>query len=296
MEIMGVLQSIIGGIGEGSTYALLGLSFVLIFGQLRICSVLHGDIAILGAYFAFWSFTLWGIDPFLSFAYSLPALFVIGYLAQKYLLKSFMAMETWKGRFQGQIIVTWGLALIIMALEYIFWSGTYRSLTTGYRFLAFSVGGLCFPITRILAIVACLVILFVVSLALRKTGLGNSIRACSFDRKTAMLMGIDYRKTCSIAFGISAVIAVIAGVFFALDHRLSPALGMGLTFKGWAAVIVGGMGSIAGAVMAGFILGVTEALTAYFWFPALKEVGLFGVLIAILIFRPGGLIRGRGER
>ena len=152
MEIAGLLQTILGGIGEGSIYALLGLSFVLIFGKLKICSVLHGDLAVLGAYTAYWSFALWKVDPFLSLVYALPLFFGGGYLIQRYFMKPFMAMETWKGRYQGQIMVTWGIALVIMALEYIFWTGTYRTTATDYRNLAFSLGGITLPFVHILSI------------------------------------------------------------------------------------------------------------------------------------------------
>ena len=291
MEIVGLLQTILGGIGEGSIYALLGLSFVLIFGKLKICSVLHGDLAVLGAYAAYWLFALWKVDPFLSLVFSLPLFFVGGYLVQRYSMKPFMAMETWKGRYQGQIMVTWGIALVIMALEYIFWTGTYRTTSTDYRNLAFSLGGITLPFVHLLSITSLFAIYILTNYLLRKTGLGMSLRACSDNRTAAMLAGINYHKICSLAFGISAAISVIAGVFFGLTHQITPSLGLALTFKGWVAVIMGGMGSLGGTIAAGLLLGVIESLTAYLWIPALKEASLYGALLLVLIAKPEGLFQ-----
>jgi len=291
MGIEGLVQTIIGGLGEGSIYALLGLSFVLIFGKLRICSVLHGDLSVLGAYTAFWSFTLWKVDPFISMIYALPLFFGGGYLVQRILLKPFMAMETWKGRYQGQIMVTWGTALVILAFEYIFWTGTYRTLATEYRNLAFPLGGIAFTFVHLISIGSVFGIFFFITILLKKTGLGISLRACSDDRTSAMLAGINYHGICSVTFGVSAAIAVIAGIFYALTHQITPSLGISLTFKGWVAVIMGGMGSLGGVIAAGLLLGVIESLTAYLWIPALKEATLFGVLILILIAKPEGLFQ-----
>lgn len=289
MELAGLIQTILGGIGEGSIYALLGLSFVLIFGKLKICSVLHGDLSILGAYAAYWSLTLWGIDPFLSLIYTIPLFLAGGYLVQKILLKPFMAMETWKGRYQGQIMVTWGVSLVILALEYIFWSGTYRTVSTGYRNTAIHVGGLTLPIVHLASVFSLIVIYVLITALLNKTGLGVSLRACSDNRTAAMLAGIKYHRICGLAFGMSASISVIAGVFYSLTHQITPSLGFDLTFKGWVAVIMGGMGSLPGAIAAGILLGVIESLTAYLWIPALKEATLFCALLLILIIKPEGL-------
>jgi len=291
MAIEGLIQTIIGGIGEGCIYSLLGLSFVLIFGKLRICSVLHGDLAVLGAYGAFWIFTLWKVDPFISLIVLVPLFFILGYLIQNFPLKPFMAMETWKGRYQGQIMVSWGIALVVMALEYIFWSGTYRTMSTGYRNLAFQIRGMTITFVQIVSIGSILLIYFVLTFLLKRTGLGISLRACSDNRTGAMLAGINYHWICALTFGISAGIAVVAGTFYALTHQITPSLGLGLTFKGWVAVIFGGMGSLGGVIAAGLLLGVIESLTAYLWIPALSEMTLFAALILVLILKPEGLFQ-----
>jgi len=188
-------------------------------------------------------------------------------------------------------MVTWGIGLVIMALEYIFWTGTYRTTATDYRNLAFSLGGITLPFVHLLSIASLFGLYLLITYLLKRTGLGISLRACSDNRTAAMLAGINYHRICSLAFGISAAISVVAGVFFGLTHQITPSLGLALTFKGWVAVIMGGMGSLGGTIAAGLLLGVIESLTVYLWIPALKEAALYGALILVLIAKPEGLFQ-----
>jgi branched-chain amino acid transport system permease protein len=285
----GLTQTVLGGVGTGAIYALVGLSFALVFGRLKICSYLHGDLAVLAAYFAFWTFSRLGIDPFISLILLIPFFFMIGYVVQKLFMRPFMSMEIWQGRYQAQVMVTWGIGMFLMALEFILWSGTYRIMGVAYRNNVLEIGTFRVPVVHILAVAAVLVIFLLLNLLLKKTSLGIALRACSDDRVTAMLTGINYQSVCALTFGISASIAVIAGVFFALTNQISPALGLTLTFKGWIAVIIGGMGSLGGVIFAGIIIGLVEALTSFLWIPALKEAVLFLLLLTLLIAKPSGL-------
>lgn len=290
MTFTGLLQSFLGGIGVGSIYALLGLSFALIFGRLNICSVLHGDLAILAAYGIYWLFTLWNINPIITALLLISIFFMLGYLMQSTILKPFMSMEIWKGRYQGQVMVTQGTGMIIMALEFMFFTGTFRTLATDYRNKAIPLGTVKLSVVHLMALISLAILVILLNLILKKTKLGISLRACSDDRTTAMLTGINYDRVCNIAFGLSSSIAVIAGLFYALSYPITPSLGMELTLKGWVAVIVGGMGSIGGIVIAGFIVGLIESLISYFWIPAYKEAVLFIVLIIFLVTKPEGLM------
>lgn len=289
MTLTGLVQSILGGIGVGSIYALLGLSFALIFGRLYICSVVHGDLTILAAYGMYYMFSSLGVNPIITGIILLPVFFFIGYFMQQTILRPFMSMDIWKGRYQGQVMVTQGTGMIIMALGYMFFTGTYRTIAAPYRNASLDIGNLKLSVVQIMSVVALAIVVFFLNYMLKKTRFGISLRACSDDRTTAMLTGIDYDKLCNIAFGISAAIAVVAGLFYALTFPITPSLGMELTLKGWVAVIIGGMGSIGGIVTAGFIIGLVEALTSYLWIPAYKEALLFLGLLIFLVIKPGGL-------
>lgn len=285
----GLIQTLLGGIGSGAIYGLMGLSFALIFGKLKICSYMNGDLSILAAYGCFWAFSYFNIDPFITALVICPLFFVAGYFVQAVFMKPFMAMEIWQGRYQSQVMVTWGLGMCIMAVEYMLWSATYRSIGVSYRNSVVRVSGISAPYVDIWSVVAMLVILAAVHLLLKKTTLGISLRACSNDRVSAMLSGINYQRVCAITFGLSGIIAVIAGLFYTLTSQITPSVGMDLTFKGWMAVIIGGMGSLGGSIVAGILMGLVEALTSYFWIPALKEVVLFVGLLILLIVKPSGL-------
>ncbi len=293
MELTGLIQTIFGGIGVGSIYALLGLAFALVFGRLKICSYMHGDLAILAAYMGFFLFNTLGVDPFLSLIVLLPIFFFLGYYIQTIFMKPFMSMEVWQGRYQAQIMVTWGIGMCIMAAEFMIWSGTYRIISVPYRNTTLAFANITIPIVHILSVASLVVIYTVLNYVLKKTDLGISFRACSVDRVTAMLTGINYQRICAIAFGISSSIAVVAGTFYALTNQITPAIGLELTFKGWVAVIIGGMGSLGGVILAGLLVGLVESLTSYFWIPALKEAVLFVGLLILLITRPGGLFKSR---
>ena len=288
MEV-GLLQTIIGGIGTGAIYALLGLSFVIVFGKLKICSYMHGDLAILAAYIGFTGFTVFLIDPFLSLIVIVPFYFFIGYFIQTVFMKPFMKLEVWQGRYQSQVMVTWGLAMCIMAMEYFLWTGTYRSIAVPYRNSTIIFGDLRLKIVHALAIGSVIIIYILLNIILKKTELGISFRACTDDRTTALLTGINYHKVCAIAFGLSSSIAVFSGLFYALINPITPAIGLVITFKGWVAVIISGMSSIGGVIVAGIIIGLVESLTSYYWVPALKEAVLFFALIVMLVIKPSGL-------
>lgn len=201
-----------------------------------------------------------------------------------------MSLDVWKGRYQGQVMVTQGTAMIIMALEFMVWTGTYRTLGVPYRNSAINLGSLKLSIVHLMSFVALICLVLILNYILDKTRYGISLRACSDDRTTAMLTGIDYNKISNVSFGISAVISVVAGLFYALSFALTPSLGMDLTLKGWVAVIVGGMGSISGIVVAGLLVGLVESLSSYFWIPAYKDAVLFIGLLIFLVVKPAGLM------
>ncbi len=295
MNLTGIIQTIIGGIGSGTIYALLGLSFTLVFGRLKICSVLHGDLALFAAYISYTLFTRLGMDPFVSLIITVPVFFFIGYLVQDVFMKPFMKLDTWKGRYQGQVMTTWGIGMCIMAIEYFIFSGTYKTLNVAYRNKSVAFGNVYVPVVSIIILAVTIAVVIFIEMLLKKTSLGIQIRACSSDRTTALLSGINYEKVCALTFGISGSLAALAGTFYALRNQLGPAEGFNMTFLGWVAVIIGGMGSLKGALLAGLLMGVIESVEAYLGVPALQKAVLYIVLIVFLIFRPNGIFRKAAE-
>jgi branched-chain amino acid transport system permease protein len=289
MDITGFVQSLLGGIGTGTIYALLGISFTLIFGRLKICSVLHGDLAVLSAYLCFALYTYLGVDPFISILGIAPLFFFLGYGVQAAFMKPFMKLETWKGRYQGQVMVSWGLGMSVMAIEYFIFGGQYKTLDVAYRNQTVSLGDIHIPITHLLALAAVVILIAALEVILKKTSLDMKIRACSSDPQTAKLTGINNDKVAALTFGISSVLAAVAGMFFALTNQLGPAYGFDLTMLGWVAVIIGSMGNLKGAAVAGILMGIIQSLTSYVWLPGFNQAMLYVVLLLILVVRPKGL-------
>lgn len=291
MNAAGILQTIIGGLGSGTVYALLGISFTLIFGRLKICSVMHGDVALLGAYIGYAVFSGLGIDPIVSLIVIIPLFFGFGFLVQHFMLNRFMNLETWKGKYQGQIMVTFGLAMVIMALEYFIFTGTYKTVDVSYRNTTVQIGEVFIPVVSIISLIITILIVVFLELLLGKTNLGIKIRACSADRISSQLAGINYTRVCDVAYGISFAVAGVAGVFYSLRNPLGPSEGLDLTFLGWVAVIIGGMGDLKGSLIAGLLMGIIENMTTYLWLPAYSQVVLYLVLLVFLIFRPNGMFQ-----
>ena len=297
MNFLGFLQSLLGGIGTGTIYALLGLSCSLILGRLQICSVVHGDLTILAGYLCYQAFRMFGIDPFITLIVLITLFFLIGYWIQNIFMKPFMKLETWKGRYEGQVMVSWGIGMCIMAVEYFLFSGTYKTLNVPYRNATVNIGSIAIPVVHIIAFILTIVLIAAVELILKKTNLGIRIRACSSDTTTAKLTGIPVNRICAITFGISSSLAAVAGVIYALTNSLSPAEGFDLTFLGWVAVILGTMGNLKGAVAAGILMGIVQAMTIYFWIPNLATAMIYIVLLIILVAKPNGLFyRKKNER
>ncbi len=212
-------------------------------------------------------------------------------------MKPFMKLETWKGRYEGQVMVSWGIGMCIMAVEYFLFSGTYKTLNVPYRNATVNIGSIAIPVVHIIAFILTIVLIAAVELILKKTNLGIRIRACSSDTTTAKLTGIPVNRICAITFGISSSLAAVAGVIYALTNSLSPAEGFDLTFLGWVAVILGTMGNLKGAVAAGILMGIVQAMTIYFWIPNLATAMIYIVLLIILVAKPNGLFyRKKNER
>lgn len=290
-SLSGIIQTIVGGLGTGTVYALLGISFTLIFGRLKICSVMHGDLAIFAAYIGYFSFSTLGIDPCVSLLVIIPVFFFLGYWIQEVFLAKFMELETWKGKYQGQIMVTFGLAMIIMATEYFLFTGTNKTVSVSYRTATILVGDIYVHVVTIISFLATIALVIFLELLLRKTNLGIQIRACSVDRVSSQLAGVNYSKVCAITFGISAAVSGVAGVFYSLRNPLGPSGGMEITFLGWVAVIIGGMGDLKGALLAGLLMGIVQNLVSYLWLPAYQEGALYLVLLIFLVVRPNGIFQ-----
>jgi branched-chain amino acid transport system permease protein len=280
-----LLQSVLSGVLVGGVYALIGIGLTMIFGVMRVINFAHGDLLMLGMYFTWIIFTWLGIDPFVSILLTAPALYLWGALLQKAFINRILGALP-----QNQILLTIGLGLVMSNAVMLAFTSDYRILTTSYSSSSFNVGPVSVSIPLAISFAITAVITGLLGWFLLKTDTGQAIRATAQDREAAQLMGINVARTSVMAFGIGSALAGTAGALIAPTYYIYPQVGSAFTLKAFVIVVLGGMGSVVGATLGGLIVGVTESLAAVYVASGLKELVVFVVFLAVLLFKPAGLL------
>lgn len=278
------LQILINGLLLGGLYVIAALGFSLVWGVMNIINLAHGAFIMLGAYITFWLFRLCGIDPFLSIPVSMLALFVLGYLIQRYVINYVVTAQIFM-----LLILTFGLDIFIMNLAIAAWTADFRSVTPEYSGSGWQYGLISIAYIRLAIVAVALLLTAALALFLRKTKLGSAIQATSLDREAAQLVGINIGSIYAITFGIGAALAGAAGSLVATTYTISPTMGGPLTLKAFVICILGGLGSVSGVILGGLVLGIAESVGAIVIGPGYQDAVSFLVLVVILIVRPEGL-------
>jgi len=278
------LQSLVSGVLTGSLYAMIGVGLTVVFGVMRIINLAHGDLVMLGMYGAFWSHVLWRIDPFVSLLLWVPLMFLGGMLIYRFLLRSIIP-----GGELNTLLYTAGLSLLIANLALFSWTGDYRTIKLPYAITPLRPFGIAVPIPLALAFVLAAAITLALYLFLARTDLGRAIRATSQNAEAAALMGIDVGRVAMVTFGLGSALAGAAGVLLGPSLYLYPTVGEILIAKCFVIVVLGGLGSVAGAIAGGILLGLVESLGAVYVSVAYKDTIGFVIFLLVLLFRPSGL-------
>lgn len=289
------IQTLISGFLLGGLYALIALGMALIMGVMRIINLAHGDIMMFAMYIAFWLYSFFGIDPYVSVFIAAPVLFVFGMGVQKYLLTPVMKVESILPH--NQVIMTVGIAMVLSNLATVFFTGNYRSVPVSYASSAWYLTDiwknspieLSLSLPWTLSFVIAVIITIGLWIFLGKTDMGKSIRATSQDLDAALLMGVNVNRTRILTFGIGCALVACAGCLFIPIYYLYPSLGRQFTNVGFVITVIGGMGSTNGAVIGGLILGIFESMTATYIGMGWAPVGRFIIFVIALIFLPGGV-------
>jgi branched-chain amino acid transport system permease protein len=272
-------QSVLSGLFVGGLYGLLGLGLSLSWGLLRLINLAHFALVFLGAYLTYSMSSALGLDPFWSLLIVPPAFFGLGVLCQA-LFARFGVTQF------SSLLVTFGLTVIVESLIQWVWTADYRRLESAYGRASWRVGGLFVPVSDLAALVAAVVLAVLTWAWLRYTWVGKGLRACAEDPQIAAAFGVNYRRLALLLSGLGAAFAGVAGVFVALVYTLAPAqiyAWIGVVF---AAVILGGLGNPLGPLLAGLVIGVSEALTMALTAPAWAPLVSFTLLILVLLLRP----------
>ena len=279
-----VLQAAVLGILTGGVYALMASGLTLIFGVMRIINVGHGALVVLGAYLSFALFRSFHIDPFLSLVVTMPLMFALGVALQ---LAFIRPLKT--DREALSVLVTYAIALGVEGVLGYFFSTNYVQLRAWYETASFPIFGFRITYIYLFGFVLCLAILGALFLMLYRTAFGGAIRATMLNRTAAQLIGIDVDQVAALAFGVGVATAAAGGVVFGITNAFNPGSHYDLISRLLTIIVLGGLGSLRGAVVAALIMLVTEDITAVLVSPVWANFVFFVILVAVLIARPQGL-------
>lgn len=277
-------QTLVNGLLIGSIYALVAVGLTLIYGVLRITNFAHGEFLMLGIYVAFFAYTLFGIDPYLSIPIAVVLVFSLGALIQRFLVQKVLDEHP-----MNQIILLVGISTLLVGLVQFFLGAEPKSIHVSYETEVISLWILRFSIPRTVAFFASLIISLGLFAFLQFTKTGKAIRAVSQCRSAALLMGVDVNFIYLLTFGIGAAITAVGGVLLAPNTRMIPSIGAGYSVIAFVIVVLGTMGNFIGALIGGLIIGVVETYAGFFLGGDLKVVASMMIFILILLFKPAGL-------
>jgi branched-chain amino acid transport system permease protein len=284
MELMDLfLQQVFNGIMLGSTYAIVALGLTLVFGILNVPNFAHGHLYMLGAYVAFFLMTLFGFGFWTALICSMVVLAAIGMLIERVVYRPLRDKPH-----INSFISAVGALMILETSVIVFWGPQGRRMPNPYPDIV-DLFGITMSHQRILVILAAIVMIALLQLFIKKTTQGTTIEAVAQNQEGAMLVGVNVNWVSSLTFAISTATAAAAACLVAPIFMISPTMGALLGMKAFIIVILGGLGSIPGAILGGYILGILEAIGGGYLSAAYKDVYAFGFLILVLSIKPTGL-------
>lgn len=277
---------IITGLLLGGIFALVSVGLSLQYGVARVLNVGHGEFIMLGAFITYWLFSSINLNPLVSILINIPFLFVIGWVLHTTLFRRLMKTAPSLDVFEGtSLLASFGLLYIVQNIARIIWgSQTYQVL-----FLNRTVTSAQIPLNRLVALGVVVVVGVVFYLFLARTRLGKAIRASAQDPTTAGLMGVNIYTVLAICFGLGLALAGIAGSLISTVFAISTSMGLQYTVIAMIVVVLGGLGSITGAMIGGVILGIVSQLVTYFQ-PTMTFIAYYVIFILLLLIRPKGIM------
>jgi branched-chain amino acid transport system permease protein len=280
-------QAIVNGLLIGGIYALVSVGVTLIFGVVKIVNFAQGEFVMIGMYISFFLATSLGIDPVASLVVSMPVLFVAGVLMQQFLIRRVLGRGD-----MPQIFLTFALSMLLLNLALLLFTANYRTVQTPYTETAIHLGPLYIGVAKLIAFVLAMVLSGALELFLRTTDLGKAMRAAAQNRDVAMLMGINTNRVFAVAVGLSLALAGAAGSLLMSFYPVYPSVGQVFVLMAFVAVVLGTLGNVTGALIAGLMMGVAESLGIQFVGADSGLIVVFLMLLATLALRPNGLFGG----
>jgi branched-chain amino acid transport system permease protein len=286
--IVTFLDIVIAGLLMGGIYALIAVGLSLQYGVARVLNISHGEFIMLGAFGTWMLYTMVGINPLITLAVFGPVIFLIGFFLHKTLFRSLRASSASADVFEGKsLLATFGLLFIIQNVAILTWGADIK----GYAYLSYGVNlaGAVFAANRLVTLVFAVVIGTAFYLFLARTRLGKAIRAAAQDPMTAGLMGVNINLVLALCFGFGALMAGFAGGLLSMCYPIKATMGMEYTIIAIIVVVLGGLGSIVGSFIGGFMLGIIGSIVTYIE-PSLALVAYYIIFIVLLLARPTGIL------
>ena len=273
------------GLLLGGLYGIVGIGMSMIFGIVRVVNLAHGDLVILAAYLSFVTLSIFNVSPLLTLALVIPAMFLIGFIVQYYLVNRVLGKDM-----NPPLLVAFGLSIILQNLLLLIFTPDARALITNLSIATLPIGSfLNVPVVYLVDFIVSLVTILLLSRFFSKTYLGKAIRAASDDEGAAELMGINAKKIYAWAMAIAGGTAAIAGVLVGMTFTFYPHTGPDYLIIAFGVVIIGGLGSLIGTFMGGLILGLAQILGAHFLGPGFQLISGYIILLVVLALKPTGL-------
>jgi branched-chain amino acid transport system permease protein len=283
-----ILDIAIAGLLMGGIYALVAVGLSLQFGVARVLNIAHGEFIMVGAFVTWWLYTKVGINPLVSLAICGPIIFIISFILYRTLFTRLRTSSPSPAAFEGNsMLACFGLLFIIQNAAILTWGADIK----GYSYLAVPVnfGGAIFAANRLLTLGFAIIIGLVFYLFLARTRLGKAIRAAAQDPATAGLMGININEVLALCFGLGALMAGLGGTLTSMSFKIQPTMGLEYTVIALIVIVLGGLGSIPGSFIGGFLLGLVGSIVTYIE-PGLSLVAYYVIFMLLLLVRPTGIL------
>lgn len=283
------LQALIDGMLIGGVYATMAVGLSLAFGVMRIINFCHGELLMVSMYISYYIFTNLGLDPYLIVFLTAAVMFGVGYLLQKGVVSNLLSRTNEREPI-SVLLFTAGLGMILCNAAQVFIGSNPLSETTHYTGKMIGVGSILVSVPKLISFVFAICLTVALYFLLQKSEVGRAIRATAQNRNVATLMGINQKKIYSLSFGLSLAMVGASGALLIPYYPVSPMVGSTFSIKTFIIVVLGGMGSVPGALLGGLVVGVIEKVVGAFSSDTYAQVLVFVVFVAVLLFKPDGLL------
>lgn len=283
-ELSILFPAVLNGLTTGAVYALVALGLTLIYGVLHIINFAHGAALMMALYGVYFLRQSLDIDPYLALPLMVAAMFVAGYLLQRGVIE-----RASHGKDENILLVTLGISIVLENVALLAFRSDTRTIDTAYTLSTVPIAGAMIALPKVVAFGGAVLASAVLLWIMARTDLGRAIRAVAKEKQGARLMGINVEHVYGMSFGIGLACLGAAACFLLPAYYVNPQVGNGFVLVAFTIVVLGGMGSFAGALLGGFLIGVVESLGGLWFGESLGQIGIFLIFIAVLLLRPQGL-------